>query len=517
MKVVNAQEMREIDQRAMDDFKIPGIILMENAGFMVSQEVLKMISVLRGKTVTIFVGKGNNGGDGYVAARHLFNLGADVNVIMLENPDFMKGDAAVNMEIWRRMGQKIYTVTQNEDFNAARLLLVKTDLIVDAIFGTGFKGSVKEHIGLVIESINASRKPVVAVDIPSGVEADTGRVNGPCVRANVTVTFGLPKVGLLSEPGASYAGSLKIADISLPVPLLTDNHIKCNMIERSMVKGWLPFRQNYSYKGDYGRVLVVAGSRGMAGAACLTAEAAARIGAGLVNLVVPESIYEPVCAKLTEVMVTPAAETVEGTLSKEALPLIKGLTERADVLALGPGMSTNPQTMEAVRKLISLTHLPLVLDADGINAFIEHKDLLKNYKQPLVLTPHPGEMARLAESLTDKVQGNRLAEARLWSEQLKVVLVLKGAKTIIAAPDGTAYINVTGNPGMATGGTGDVLTGIIAGLIAQGMDAVTSAAAGVYLHGAAGDEAAKEKGLMGLVAGDVLRALPEVTQSIEVL
>ncbi len=436
---------------------------------------------------------------------------------MTENPDTMKGDAAVNMEIWRRMGQKIYTVTQNEDFNTARLLLVKTDLIVDAIFGTGFKGFVKEHIGLIIESINASGKPVIAVDIPSGVEADTGRVNGPCVRANVTVTFGLPKIGLLMEPGASYTGSLRIADISLPLPLLTDNHIKCNMIERSMVKGWLPFRQNYSHKGDYGRVLVIAGSRGMAGAACLTAEAAARIGAGLVNLVVPESIYAPVCAKLTEVMVTPVPETAEGTLSKEALPLIKGLAERADVLALGPGLSTNPQTMEAVRKLISLSNLPLVLDADGINAFINHKDILESYRQPLVLTPHPGEMSRLAESSIDKIQSNRLQEARLWSDRLNAVLVLKGAKTIIAAPDGTAYINVTGNPGMATGGSGDVLTGIIAGLIAQGMDAVTSAAAGVYLHGLAGDEAARKKGLMGLLAGDILSTLPEVTKSIEVL
>ncbi len=517
MKVVNALQMREIEQRAIGDYKIPGIVLMENAGFMVSREALSILSGLQGKTITIFIGKGNNGGDGFVVARHLFNLGADVKVLMLHNPEDMQGDAAVNMEIWRRMGQKIYTVTGNEDFNAARLFLVKTDLIVDAIFGTGFKGSVKGHIAKIVESINASRKPVISVDVPSGVEADTGRVNGPCVRASTTVTFGLPKVGLLLEPGASYSGTLKVVDISLPGPLLTDDNIKCNMIEKGMVKGWLPFRPNYSHKGNYGRVLVIAGSRGMDGAACLAAQAAVRIGAGLVSLAVPESVYRSVSAKLTEVMVIPVAETAEGTISKDALPKIRGLMDRSDVIALGPGLSTNLQTMEAIRKLLSFINLPLVLDADGINAFIEYKEQLQEFKHPLVITPHPGEMARLSGNTVEYIQSNRLSESRVWSEYFGAVMVLKGARTIVSAPDGTDYINVSGNSGMATGGSGDVLTGIIAGLMAQGMDTVTSASAGVYLHGAAGDEAARETGLMGLIAGDILSALPKITRSIEIL
>ncbi|NTW05131.1 MAG: NAD(P)H-hydrate dehydratase [Peptococcaceae bacterium] len=517
MKVVDAEGMRDIEERAMGDFNIPGVVLMENAGLMVSQEALTILSSLQGKTITIFVGKGNNGGDGFVAARHLFNMGADVKVLMVEKQDDSKGDAAINQEIWRKMGQKIYTVTQNEGLNAARLFLVKTDLVIDAIFGTGFKGTAKDYIGQIIESINASGKPVVSVDIPSGVEADSGIVNGPCVRANITVTFGLPKVGLLLEPGASYTGVLKVVDISLPGSLLADNHIKCNMIEQKMVKSWFPFRPDYSHKGDFGRVLIVAGSKGMAGAACLAAEAAIRSGAGLVSLTVPESIYASVSAKLTEVMVIPVPETTEGTLAKTAVPLIKKLAERADVFAVGPGLSNNPETMGAVRNLIDLIHLPLVLDADGINAFVEHKELLHNFKQPLIVTPHPGEMARLVGCSIDNIQSNRLSEARDWSERLGAVLVLKGARTIIASPDGTAYININGNPGMATAGCGDVLTGIIAGLMAQGMDGITSAAAGVYLHGAAGDESAKRYGMMGLIAGDIIDALPKVTQVIEVL
>ncbi|MCL6477721.1 MAG: NAD(P)H-hydrate dehydratase [Peptococcaceae bacterium] len=515
MKAVTAQEMREIDRRAMADFKIPGVVLMENAGLRVVEAVVEKLSGARGRTVTIFAGKGNNGGDGLVAARHLFNMGADVKVLLLDSPDNISGDAAVNLEIWRRMGQKVFTITQKDDFNAVRLFLVRTDIIVDAIYGTGFKGKVRELAGRVIEAVNDCGKPVIAVDVPSGVEADTGFVNGPCIRASLTVTFGLPKVGILLEPGASYAGDLRVVDISLPASLLDDERLKCNLIDMSLVKGWLPKRPVSSHKGDYGRVLVIGGSRGMAGAACLTAEAAARTGAGLITLAVPEGIYEPVASKLTEVMVMPVPQTGEGTLSREALSVIGGMLERADVLALGPGLSTNPETVEAVREIVSLSRIPTVLDADGLNAFMGHTDLFKKVKKPLVLTPHPGEMARLAGLSVNEVQLNRLDAARSWSSTWNAVLALKGARSIIALPDGTTYINPTGNPGMATGGSGDVLTGIIAGLVAQGMEAAKAAAAGVYLHGLAGDTAARDTGMMGLLAGDILRALPAVTRSLE--
>lgn len=515
MKVVTAQEMREIDQKAINEFMIPGVVLMENAGQRVVQAVLDKLPDIQGKTVTIFTGRGNNGGDGLVAARHLFNMGADVKVLLLESPDKISGDAGINLEIWRRMGQKVYTVTQKDDFNAVRLFLVRTDIIVDAIYGTGFRGAVKEYVGRIIEAINASEKTVVSIDIPSGVEADTGRVSGPCIRANLTVTFGLPKVGLLLEPGAGCAGEIRVEDISLPGSLLTDEKIRCNLIDGVLVRNWIPFRPASSHKGDYGRVLVVAGSRGMAGAACLAAEAAARAGAGLVTLAVPGGIYEPVASKLAEVMVYPLPQTWEGSISKEAVPAIRGMLEKADVLALGPGLSTNPETVEAVRKIVSVSSVPTVLDADGLNAFAEQADLLKKARKPMVMTPHPGEMARLAGIQVDAIQGDRLETARSWSANWGTVLVLKGSRTIVASPDGTVYINTTGNPGMATGGSGDVLTGVIAGLMAQGIDAAGSAAAGVYLHGLAGDAAAQQKGLMGLIAGDILEALPGASRSIE--
>lgn len=515
MRVVNAQEMRNIDRTAINDYGIPGIVLMENAGLAVVKAIREILGEIGGKAVTIFAGKGNNGGDGLVVARHLHNSGAEVKVLLLADPGEITGDAAINLNIWTKMGQKIYPVFRSDDFNVVRLFLVKTDLIVDAIYGTGFKGSVREPVGRILEAINASRKPVVAVDIPSGLEADTGKVNGPCVRATTTVTFALPKLGLFFEHGTGYVGELIVADISIPPVLYESQGLKRNLLEKQMVANWLPYRPNASHKGDYGRILLIAGSCGMTGAACLAAEASARSGAGLITLAVPEGLHGIVEAKLTEVMTAPLPQTDRQTLSLDALPEINRMLEKADVLALGPGLSTHPETVELVQKLLLSLSIPCVLDADGLNAMAGNTDIFEKMQAPLVITPHPGEMSRLTGLPVAKIQETRLATVEKYAAAWKTVVVLKGVPTLVCSPDGDVYINPTGNPGMASGGSGDVLTGIIAGLLAQGMDPLTASAAGVYLHGLAGDYAAVQKGMIGMLAGDILAVLPQAACNLE--
>ena len=515
MRVVTSREMREIDHAAINEYGIPGVVLMENAGLQVVQMVQDKLGDMGGKVITIFAGKGNNGGDGLVAARHLHNRGAEVKVMLLAKPEDITGDAAINLNIWLKMEQNVYPVVCSDDLYALCPLLEKTDLIVDAIYGTGFKGTVREPAGSVMKAINGCGKPVIAVDIPSGVEADTGRVSSVCIKAISTVTFAHPKLGLLLYPGAEYAGRVRVADISIPALLGENKGLKRSLLGLETVSEWLPPRPAVSHKGDFGRVLVVAGSAGLTGAACLTAEAVARTGAGMVTLAVPEGMLGIVGAKLTEVMTYPLPQTEQQSLSLEALPVIARLLEKADVLAMGPGLSTNPETVQLVRKLAGSLSLPCVLDADGLNAMANRTEIFKQAKAPLVLTPHPGEMARLTGLAVSSIEQDRLGTAEKYASLWGAVVALKGVPTLVTSPDGHTYINSSGNPGMSGGGSGDVLTGIIAGLLAQGMDAVRAAAAGVYLHGLAGDKAAEQKGMLGMLAGDILSALPGVLRELE--
>ena len=512
MYLLTAEEMQKLDRKAINELGIPGVVLMENAGLQVVEEIYRLIGDPKGKTVTIICGKGNNGGDGFVVARHLLNSGAEVKVLMFADVKDIAGDAKVNMNIFCSMGHKVYPIVNPNSLNIVKLAVAYTDLIVDAIYGTGFKGTVPDHVGNVIEIINTSGKPTVSVDIPSGLEANSGRAFGPCIKTTSTVTFAYAKLGLVIHQGPEYVGKLTVADISIPPELVKTQEIKRFLTTPEIVRETMPVRDPESHKGTFGRVLVVGGSAGLSGAAAMASTAALRAGAGLVTLAVPASLNDLMEVKLTEVMTKPLPETGEVSISIDALPLVQEMLETMDVLALGPGITTNESTVAFVRQLLPELRKPAVIDADGLNALVGATGILETCRAPLILTPHPGEMARLLGIKTEEVQNNRVEIASNAAQKWNTVVVLKGARTVIAGPDGSLFINPTGNPGMASGGTGDVLTGIIAGLLGQGLSGLQAAVAGVYFHGLAGDLAAAEKGMLSLVAGDLLDYLPQATK-----
>lgn len=515
MRVVTAAEMRQIDQTAMELYGIPGVVLMENAGLRVVEVIEEILQGIKGKVFTILVGKGNNGGDGLVVARHLLNREGRVKVLLLADPKEFQGDAKVNLNIWQQMGQPVYQVNQVNGINILKVALLNTDMLIDALYGTGFHGTVNEKLGRVIELVNASPVPVVAVDIPSGLAADGEPTSGPCIRADHTVTFGLPKLGLLVEPGATLAGKIHIADISLPRDLTESSTIPRQLITSAMVASWFKPRQRDTHKGTYGRVLVVAGSRGMIGAARLCTRAVLRSGAGLVTLVVPQSSQPLAATTIEEAMTKGLPETEAGTFATTALEPLLEACKTADVLVLGPGITTHPETVQFVRALLPRLTIPAVVDADALNALAGATEILLQVQVPLVITPHPGEMARLLGLSITEVQASRIDLTRAGAVKWKVMCILKGSRTIISTPEGGIYINPTGNSGMATGGSGDVLTGIIAGLMAQGVTPEQAAAAGTYLHGLAGDLAVTELGEISLLAGDILEFLPAAFKGIK--
>lgn len=512
MYIATTEEMRKLDRLAIENLGIPGVVLMENAGLKVVETISRVIGDLKDKKITVMAGKGNNGGDGFVIARHLLNQGAEVKTLLFADPEEISGDARINLEVLHKMGHKIYPAVNSNSLNIVRVALAYTDLIVDAIYGTGFKGELNEHLGRVIDAVNESKKPVVAVDIPSGVAGNTGKVTGPCIRANYTVTFALPKLGNILQPGAEYGGELHTVDISIPTLLVNNLGLKCQLVTGDLVRSLIPRRSTETHKGSCGRVVVIGGSEGLTGAAALASEAALRTGAGLVTLGIPKGLNALMEIKLTEVMTAPLPETGRKTLGPEALEPIRQMVSGADVLAIGPGLSQDESTVELVQNLLPQISVPMVIDADALNALAKKPDLIKQLQGPAVLTPHPGELARLLGVSIAEIQENRLTIAQTTAQDWKTVLVLKGAKTIIACPDGRTYINPTGNPGMATGGTGDVLTGVIAALIAQGLKPDEAAAAGVYIHGLAGDYLLEKLGMLGMAAGDLLEVLPLVTR-----
>jgi len=514
MKVATAEEIQELDRRAIEEIGIPGVVLMENAGLHVVRAMRDRFPDLAKQRVLIVCGKGNNGGDGLVVARHLFNQGIDeVRVTLLAEKEQLKGDAKINFDIAEKMNIPIIEITSNEQIPAFRNLVAQADVLVDAILGTGLKDAVRGLYKNIIESMNKARRPIVSVDIPSGLSADSGMVYGSCIKADVTVTFAIPKRGVLLYPAAEYVGELEIVDIGIPQQLIEHSDIKVHLVQTASVKRTFRDRLANTHKGTYGHVLTIAGSPGKAGAALMAGRSALRAGSGLVTLAVPENLRIPLEIPTLEVMTAALPETKEGTISLDAYDAIMALLEDKRVLALGPGLSTHPSTVELVHRLIRSVEVPMVIDADGINAVAQHPDVLLEAKAPIVLTPHPGEMARLVPNIA--IQSNRIEVAQKTAQRYNIFLALKGARTITASPDGNIFINPTGNPGMATAGAGDVLTGIIAGLISQNIIPVEATKSGVYLHGLAGDLVAAEKGYYGLIAGDILDMIPYAIKHIQ--
>ncbi len=513
MKVVTAEIMQRLDRRTIEETGIPGMVLMENAGRGAVREILKSYpAILKGK-VAVIAGKGNNGGDGFVIARYLMNRGADVKIFLLTARGEVKGDAKLNLDIVLKMKTSVTEIKDLDMWKAQVEELKGCDLIVDAIFGTGLKSEVKGLAREVIADLNLLEIPKAAVDLPSGLDANTGEVLGECVKSDLTVTFALPKRGLLVHPGSDYTGRLKVIDISIPSYLIEEEAIADQVLcfenlSRSIIK-----RDPNAHKGSYGHVLVIAGSKGKTGAAALACQAAARVGAGLVTLGIPESLNDIMEKKLTEVMTEPLAEAELGFLGVDSFDTIERLMEGKNVLALGPGISTREDTVKLVHKIVEKSTIPLVVDADGINGLALNLKLLKRTKIPVVLTPHPGEMARLTGGSSKEVQQDRVTVARNFAQEYGCYLVLKGARSLIAEPDGKVSVNLTGNAGMASGGMGDVLTGMIPGFISQGYDIPTSAKLAVFMHGLLGDLVAVEKGPVGLIAGDLIHEIPRMLKA----
>lgn len=515
MKIVTAAQMKELDRRTISETKMSGATLMERAGSGVVEAMGRAAGSLAEKTVTVLCGKGNNGGDGFVVARLLRKQRAKVHVLLLARPSDLSGDAkAMHRRFLSVAGAKAVSASPSTD--TIRAALAQSDMIVDALLGTGLSASVSAPYRAAIEAINEASVPVVAVDLPSGIHADTGAVMGAAVRADMTVTFGLPKLGLYTGAGLDHAGRIEVVDIGIPPAFVEAIASRVSLITAGIIRRLIPDRRVSSHKGTYGHAGIIAGSVGKTGAAAMAAKAALRVGAGLVTVATPSSVNDTLEAKLLEAMTVPMPETKARTLARAGLEEILSFINARTAVAIGPGLTTHPETVELIHALLPRLEKPSVLDADALNALIGRTSLLDACKIPPILTPHPGEMARLVDGAsTRSINEDRIGAALTFAQARHVMLVLKGARTVVAHPDGRVAICPTGNPGMATAGTGDVLTGMIVGLLAQGLSPWDAACAGTYLHGLAGDLAAAERGLAGLIAGDVIEQIPSaLTETI---
>jgi hydroxyethylthiazole kinase-like uncharacterized protein yjeF len=502
MRVLNTAQMREADRRTIEDIGIPSLVLMENAGRQAVAAMEAMYGDLLERQVAVLCGRGNNGGDGFVVARTLAQRGVDVSVFLIGRVAEVRGDARINLEILGRLGLTVVEIADSQAWELHFSEVGDCTLIVDAIFGTGLNAPIAGFIESVVTDVNASGIPVIAIDLPSGLSADSPDLIGPCLDAGLTVTLAAPKIPLVLPPAETHAGDIVIADIGIPGEILEGlDGPYVDLLTRASMRELITPRQPDSHKGDYGRVLIVAGSLGKTGAAHLSAVGALRSGAGLVTIATPASCQPILSAMGPEYMTEALHETAEG-LHPDGVDHVIEMAR--DVLAIGPGLGRAPGTHEFIRQLVDRATMPLVIDADGLNAFAADPDHLNGREgRDVIITPHPGEMARLVGMSTDEVQASRLEIARNFAIAHHVFVVLKGHRTLIATPDDKVFINPTGNPGMATGGTGDILTGMIAAWLAQLLDAEAACRLAVYLHGLAGDLAEADEGEVSMTSADV--------------
>lgn len=493
MKVVTAAEMAAVDRRTIQELGLPGSVLMETAGRAVAHACVRHWPAAR--RVAILCGPGNNGGDGFVAGRTLQRLGRHVQLVLVgASPDTLKGDAALHARVFARSGGSVLGALE---------ALGPAELVVDALFGTGLRRPLEGPPAQAVAWMAQSGLPVVAADIPSGICSDTGRVMGVAVRASRTVTMGLPKIGLLLQPGASHAGAVEVAEIGFPASELGSDSFPGEVLDAALGRALLPPRPPTAHKGSCGTVLLVAGSRQYRGAALLAAEGALRSGAGLVMVAGPPEVRDTVAATLREALALPLPSP-QGHLEPADLAVLLPVPERVRALCVGPGLAGDSSTHEAVRQLLAKTDLPVVVDADALRAVADRGPL----RPGAILTPHPGELSALAGVSVEELESDRVGWARRCAERYGAVLVMKGAPTVVAEPGGRFWINTSGGPVLAQGGTGDVLAGAAAGFLAQGLEPARAACAAVHLHGLAGDLCARELGPRGVLAGEVARALP---------
>jgi NAD(P)H-hydrate epimerase len=529
MKILTAAEMRSVDRLTSEQYGVPSLLLMENASVQLAEAIEKKFGALAGKRIVIICGKGNNGGDGAAFARQAWMRGGRADVILLSKIENTSGDARINFEIVKRLGSGeerlgFSETTDSTAWHEVRANLDKYDLIIDGILGTGVDRPAEGLYGEVIQDLVAFAEKhresakIISIDIPSGLPTDNGEFIGPAVRAQLTVTLTAPKPANVLPPACYQGGELVVAPIGSPDELIQSAGSTLNLVEQRQVADWLrrTRRRPMSHKGTYGFALIVAGSKGKPGAACLAAQAALRAGAGLVTVGTVPSCQSVIVSHVAEAMTESLAQTPDGSIAESALERALELLGERDLLAIGPGITTHESTRRFVYELIRRRHAPAIIDADGLNCLAPWPDELSGEEHPLILTPHPGEMARLIGSTNADVLGRRVEVARDFAVKHSVVLVLKGNRTLIASPDGQVYINPTGNAGLATAGSGDVLTGMLAGLLAQDKTSpVESAIAAVYLHGLAADLAAAKIGMRAMIASDVTANLSEAINLLE--